>query len=70
MRFVKVKKYAELSGYTEAAIHHKLSNGVWMENREYRRAPDNVILIDTDGIERWVLGSSEPPNLVRARRRD
>lgn len=58
MRYVRVKKFAELTGYTERAVYHKIEDGVWMEGREYRRAPDNVILIDLQGVERWVEGGA------------
>lgn len=56
MRFVRVKKFCEMTGYSEAAVYHKISGGVWMENREYRKGPDNVTLVDVEGYERWVLG--------------
>lgn len=56
MKYVRIKKFAELTGYTEKAIYHKIARGVWMENREYRRAPDNHILIDVEAYERWVGG--------------
>lgn len=56
MRFVKVNKFAELSGYSAKAIYIKINRGVWMEGKEYRRAPDNVVLVDVEGVERWVLG--------------
>lgn len=32
----------------------KIDKGVWMEGREYRRAPDGHILIDILGYEKWV----------------
>lgn len=58
MRYVRVKKFAELSGYTEKAVYHKIESGVWMEGREFRRAPDSAILIDLQGVERWVEGGA------------
>ncbi len=31
-----------------------MSGGVWVEGREYVRAPDNRVLVDLEGYERWV----------------
>lgn len=58
VRYVRVRKFAELTGYTEKAVYHKIESGVWMEGREFRRAPDGVILIDLQGVERWVEGGA------------
>jgi len=56
MRYVRIKKFVELSGYTADAIYQKLSKGVWVEGSEYKRAPDNQVLIDMEGFNRWVEG--------------
>ena len=53
-RFVTVGLFATISGYTANAIRMKIHKGVWIEGREYRRAPDGHILIDRDGVQRWV----------------
>jgi hypothetical protein len=31
-----------------------VGEGVWLEGKQYRRAPDGHILIDMDGYEKWV----------------
>jgi len=51
---VTVKKFSELSGYTEAAARTKISDGVWLEGREWKRAPDGRILMDIEGYSAWV----------------
>jgi len=38
-RYVRIKRFAELTGYTEKAIYRKIADGVWIHGREYRRAP-------------------------------
>jgi hypothetical protein len=53
-RYVCVKRFAELTGYSEKAVEHKRRNGVWREGREYKIAPDNRILINLEGYEKWV----------------
>ena len=41
---IQLKRYAELSGYTEKALRDKISTGVWVEGLHYYRAPDRHIL--------------------------
>ncbi|MDB5575904.1 MAG: Excisionase [Bradyrhizobium sp.] len=38
-RYVRVRKFAEIGGYTEKAIYRKVEEGVWVLGHEYRRAP-------------------------------
>lgn len=52
-RFVRIAKFAELTGYTERAVQTKVQRGVWIEGKEYVLAPDNNILIDMEGYNRW-----------------
>ena len=40
----------------ENAIETKIKRGVWLEGKEYIRAPDRSILIDMEGYERWAVG--------------
>ncbi len=56
-RFVRIPVAAELTGYTQKAIRRKIESGVWLEGREFRRAPDGNILIDMENFERWVAGN-------------
>ena len=56
-RYIRIKKFVELTGYTEAAVQAKINKGIWIEGREYRRAPDGAILVDMEGYERWVEGA-------------
>jgi|TARA_B110000046_G_C12758530_1_gene299838 hypothetical protein len=57
---VTIKKFSELSGYTEAAIRTKISEGVWQENKVYVRAPDNRLLISIEGYDAWAGREFEP----------
>jgi hypothetical protein len=52
--FVTVKRAAAITGYTEKAIRRKIEDGVWLESREYRRAPDGKILVSMNGFDAWV----------------
>lgn len=55
-RYVRVNKFVELTGYTDKAVRCKISEGVWLEGKQWRRAPDGAILVDMVGYERWVEG--------------
>ncbi|WP_226998420.1 excisionase [Tardibacter chloracetimidivorans] len=55
-----MKKFADLTGYTEKAVYRKIEDGVWLDGREYRRAPDGNICIDLEGYQKWVEGGREP----------
>ncbi len=53
VNLVQVHKYAELSGYTAKAIRDKIYEGVWVEGRQFCKAPDGRILINIEEVEKW-----------------
>ncbi len=53
-RYVRLPLFERLTGYTQKAVRRKSEEGVWLEGKQYRRAPDGHILIDMDGYEKWV----------------
>jgi hypothetical protein len=52
--YVTIPVAAAVTGYSPKAIRRKIESGVWLENREYRKAPDGHVLISLQGYERWV----------------
>lgn len=54
VRYVRIPRFCEITGWTVKAVERKIEDGVWVEGREYRRAPDRNILIDMKGYDRWV----------------
>lgn len=56
MRYVRIKKFCELTGWTERAVQTKIYEGIWKAGHQYRKAPDGNICIDMEGYERWVEG--------------
>jgi hypothetical protein len=61
VRYLRVAKFCELTGWTDRAVRRKIQEGVWLEGREYRRAPEGSILIDMQGYNQWVEREGAPP---------
>jgi hypothetical protein len=53
-RYIKLQVFESLTGYTQKAVRRKIEEGVWLEGREFKRAPDGHILVDLKGYESWV----------------
>lgn len=54
MRYVTLKRIAELTGYTEGALHKKIHDGVLSEGVHYFKSPDGRIHFDIQEYEKWV----------------
>lgn len=52
--YVTIAVAAAMTGYSAKAIRRKIESGVWLEGREFRRAPDGHVLISVKGYESWV----------------
>lgn len=55
-----VRQFSAESGYSEAAIRAKISDGTWTKNIVWRHAPDSRVLIDVRGYEKWVESTGIP----------
>lgn len=53
-RFVTIELAAAMTGYSAGAIRTKIARGVWIEHREWVHGPDNRVLVDMRGYEKWV----------------
>ncbi|NKE68912.1 excisionase [Ramlibacter sp. RBP-2] len=51
-----VRTFCLASGYSPKAVYRKIERGDWVQGREYRKAPDGRILIDYEGVQRWITG--------------
>jgi hypothetical protein len=54
LRYVTISKFSAESGYTEDAVRTKIRDGIWPENKVWKKAPDGRILINTEGYDEWV----------------
>lgn len=64
-RYVTVRRFSELSGYTESAIYSKMNSGVWIEGVHYKRAPDGKPLMDMEEYYKWAEAGRNTPVLKR-----
>jgi hypothetical protein len=56
VKYVLIPLFCTLTGYTEKAVRNKIETGVFIEGRQYRRAPDGRITINMHEYYRWVEG--------------
>lgn len=54
--YIRIKLFCEKTGWTDRAVRMKMQKGVWLEGREWCRAPDGSILIHWENYEKWVEG--------------
>lgn len=57
--YVLIPVAAAITGYSEKAIRRKIDEGVWVEGKHYRKAPDGRIHISIRGYTKWVEGDQE-----------
>lgn len=55
MNWVTIKKFSELSGYSEDAIRAKRKKGQWVIDQHLKKAPDGRILICIKEVEKWIV---------------
>lgn len=54
MRWILIKKFSEISGYSHEAVRQKIKKGTWIFGVHYRKAPDGKIFINYEEVEKWV----------------
>lgn len=54
MKWVTIRRFSELSGYSAEAVRSKIKKGVWKYRVHFRKAPDGRVLVNIEEIEKWV----------------
>ena len=57
-KWVRAKKYEEMTGITVNAIKHKRESGAWIEGIHWVMAPDGNVEVCPAAIDNWVEGKS------------
>lgn len=53
-RYVTIKGAALAMGLSEGAVRKRIERGIWLEGRQWRKAPDSRIYIDMRAVEAWI----------------
>jgi hypothetical protein len=68
MKWVKLRRYCELSGDSPDAVQKKLARGIWLDGLQIKTAPDGARWVNIEAVEAWVeLGGTVPKPGVRGR---
>lgn len=59
MQLVTIKKFSELTGYSEEATRQKLKKGIWRLREHAFKGPDGRIMININKIYEWITSTQE-----------
>jgi hypothetical protein len=67
LKWVKLKKYCELSGDTPSAVRNRRKRGQWLNGVQATLAPDGNLWINLTEVEQWVQpqGVAKPPKRAK-----
>jgi hypothetical protein len=54
IRYTLIPVFCAITGYTDKAVRRKIEDGIWIEGRHYRRAPDGHITMNVEEYYKWV----------------
>ncbi len=60
LRYIKLERFAELTGYTNTALRQKKKAGKWVEGIHILKVPDGNLLVDIYAYEAWCRGELDP----------
>jgi hypothetical protein len=58
IKYIRLPLFEAVTGYTEKAVRRKIEDGVWLQDKEFKCAPDGHILIALEGYHKWVENSN------------
>jgi hypothetical protein len=54
LTWVLIPVFAQMTGYSDKAIRRKIEEGVWIEGKQYKKAPDGRITMNLQEYYKWV----------------
>lgn len=54
LEWVLVPVFCAMTGYSDKAVRRKLQEGVWLQGKHYRKAPDGRITMNIQEYYKWV----------------
>jgi hypothetical protein len=61
MKWIKLKRYCEVTGDTSDAVQKKVSRGIWREGTHIKTAPDGARWVNTEEVDAWVEKGTNGP---------
>ncbi len=58
VKWVTVKRAAEITGYSVSSIEHKIQSGMWAQGVEWKWADDNRQMVNLEAVDNWVERST------------
>ena len=55
--WVTIKKFSEMSGYSEEATRQKIKKNQWQNRVHFKKAPDGRILINLVEVNKWIVNT-------------
>ncbi len=62
MKWIKLKKYCEISGDTVYAVHARRKKGLWLDGIQCRLGPDGNLWVNLSEVEKWVEKGMQATN--------
>jgi hypothetical protein len=53
-KWVRLKRYCELTGDTPDAVHARRKRGIWIDGVQCKLGPDGHIWINLEGVDQWI----------------
>lgn len=54
LQWMLIPMFCSLTGYSEKAVRRKIEDGVWVQGKHYRKAPDGRITMNVQEYYKWV----------------
>ncbi|CZP17184.1 TPA: excisionase [Legionella pneumophila] len=54
VKWVKLKKYCQISGDTTNAVHGKRKRGMWLDGLHCKVGPDGNLWVNLEEVQKWV----------------
>lgn len=59
LQWVLIPTFCSLTGYTVKAVQRKIADGVFIQGKHYKKAPDGRITMNLQHYYEWVEGREQ-----------
>jgi hypothetical protein len=54
VKWMLIPAFCALTGYSAKAVRRKIEDGIWVQGKHFRKAPDGHITMDLQEYYKWV----------------